>query len=102
MFLNTQSGDNWERPVEPICDDGGSGGGHRRRPGAPYGAVERAHSHLGGGRESDLLPERRCRPAGGHGQRLGAILAPPTAVSQCCKWRVTTSCLCLSSQSCTV
>ena len=103
MFLNTQSGDNWERPVEPICDDCGSVGGHRRRSGPPYGAVERAHSHLGGRRQSDILPERGRRPAGG--QRLGAILAPPTAVSQCCKWRVTNDQLPMSQfsvLSCTV
>ena len=95
MLLNTQSGDNRERSMEPICDDGGGSGGHRRRPGPARGAGERAHSHLGGRRQSDLLPERRCRPAGG--QRLGAIRAPPAAaVSECCKWRVTTSCIPLS------
>ena len=86
LLNNSQSGYNGERPVEPRCDDSGGVGGHRRRPGPPRGAGERAHSHLGGRRQSDILPERGRRPAGG--QRLGAILAAPTAVSLCCKWRL--------------
>ena len=92
-------GDDRERAVEPDCDDRGGAGGHGRRAGLPLGAGERAHSHLCGRRQSDLLPERSCRPAGG--QRIGgsggrAVRAPPpVTLSECCKWRLAIGGRCL-------
>ena len=84
-------GDDRERAVEPDRDDRGGAGGHGRRAGLPLGAGERAHSHLGGRRQSDLLPERSCRPAGGQrlcGSGSRAIRAPPpVTLSECCKWQ---------------